>query len=56
MSRAHAYTICLLVPVFYPGSLWVSARCFSQAIVNVTFLCLQILLLHLKILVTVTMM
>ena len=49
VSRAHAYTkiiVCLLVPVFYPGSLWALAGCFPQAIVNVIFLCLQVLLLH----------
>ena len=46
VSRAHAYTkkiVCLLVPVLYPGSLWVLAGCFPQAIVNVIFLCLQVL-------------
>ena len=56
VSRAHAYTkiiICLLVPVFYPGSLWALAGCFPQAIVDVIFLCLQV---HLKTLVTVRVM
>ena len=56
VSRAHAYTtiiVCLLVPVFYPGSWWAIAGCFPQAIVNIIFLCLQVLLLHLKTLVTV---
>ena len=56
MSRSRAYTkiiVCLIVPVFYPGSLWALAGCFPQAIVNVIFLCLQVLLLHLKTLVTV---
>ena len=59
VSRAHAYTqiiVCLLVPVCYPGSLWALAGCFLQAIVNVIFLCLQVLLLHLKTLVTVRVM
>ena len=40
MNRAHAYTknnFCLLVPVFYPGSLWALAGCFPQAIVNGIF-------------------
>ena len=38
VSRAHAYTkiiVCLLVPVFYPVSLWALAGCFPQTIVNV---------------------
>ena len=48
--------ICLLVPVFYPCSLWVLAVCFQQAIANEIFLCLQVLLLHLKSLVTVRVM
>ena len=26
--------VCLLVPVFYPGSLWALAGCFPQAIVK----------------------
>ena len=59
VSRAHAYTkiiVCLLVPEFYPGSLWALAGCFPQAIVNVIFLCLQVLLMHLKTLVTVRVM
>ena len=59
VSRTHAYTktiVCLLVPVFYTGSLWALAGCFPQAIVNVIFLCLQVLLLHLKTLVTVRVM
>ena len=56
VSRAHEYTkiiICLLVPVFYPGSLWALAGCFPQAIVNVIFLWLQV---HWKTLVTVRVM
>ena len=40
------------VPVF----LWALAGCFPQAIVNVIFLCVQVLLLHLKTLVTVRVM
>ena len=48
--------VCLLVPVFYPGSLCALAGCFPQAIVNVIFLCLQVLLLHFKTLVTVRVM
>ena len=55
VSRAHAYTkiiVCLLVPVFYPGSLWGVSHYF----LNVIFLCQQVLLLHLKTLVTVRVM
>ena len=56
VSRAHCIykkIVCLLVPVFYPGSFWALVGCFPQAIVNVICLCLQVLLLHLKALVTV---
>ena len=45
--------VSLLVPVFYQGGLWALAGCFPQAIVNVIFLCLQVMLLQLKTLVTV---
>ena len=49
--------VCLLVPVFYPGSLWALAGCFPQAIYcQCNILCLQVLLLHLKTLVTVRVM
>ena len=48
---------CLFISaVFYPCSLWAIAGCFPQAIVNVICLCLQVLLLHLKTLVTVRVM
>ena len=40
VSRAHAFISTSILP----GNLWALAGCFPQTIVNVIFLCLQVLL------------